>query len=320
MTPINDDLFSPKDSRLTVLSMGLGQDSTALLELYLADSAFRTKYAPNDFLVINSDTGDEFPETYEHRERLKSRCRAANVEFCVITPDLGFHSPKWKTLRDYYREHRCIGSKAFPKSCTHRLKLDPIYAFLEQWLSDRYGVQCGRKRGLREFAATYGKINMLLGIAKGEEKRVADPSKNSKKWFRESIQPIYPLIDLEMDRHACQRYIASQKQIVPPPSNCMCCPFLSLEELEFQRRFYPVQLADWVDLEAAKLDKHREKEKTMVTLPSGKTKIVNKNYGVFGTKPLTIMIQEAANKFSEWPDERIQEHRFSHGHCVATAY
>ncbi|MCG7952667.1 MAG: hypothetical protein N0E56_15825 [Candidatus Thiodiazotropha endolucinida] len=320
MAAFTADMFAPEESRLTVLSMGLGQDSTALLELYLADESFREKYAPRDFLVLNSDTGDEYPETYEHRRRLESRCNSAGVEFQVITPDMGFHSPSWKTLRHYYKEHQCIGSKAYPKTCTHRLKLDPIYSFLEHWVSQRYGVQCGRKQGLREFAATHGKINVLLGIAKGEEKRVADASKNPKRWFREAIQPVYPLIELGMDRKACQDYIGGQGQNVPPPSNCMCCPFLALEELEFQRRFYPEQLDDWMDLEAAKLEKHRDKESTVVTLPSGKTKVVNKNYGVFGTKPLPIMIEEAKERFSDWSDRRIQEYRFSHGHCVASTY
>ncbi|WP_137887671.1 hypothetical protein [Pseudomonas sp. 2FE] len=131
---------------------------------------------------------------------------------------------------------------------------------------------------------------------------------------------IYPLIDLGMDRAACQQYIASQGQIVPPPSNCRSCPWLSLEELEYLRRFDPAHLEVWVELEAAKLEKHRDKENLIVTTANGTTKIVNKNYGVWGVDPLPKKIAQAKEKFSDWTDARLREYRMSHGHCVATAY
>jgi len=193
----------------------------------------------------------------------------------------------------------------FPKTCTDRLKIQPIYKFLEFWLSERYGVQYGKKKGIREFAVTRGKINMMIGIAKGEERRVSDPEKNPKRWYRESIQPIYPLIDMGMDRHACKEYLQA-KGLYVIPSNCKACPFLSLEELEYLRRFHPSDLADWVGLEAAKLAKHSDKNSVIVTdkegTPvldkNGKPKTKNKNYGVFGVTALPIKIQEAKNKFS----------------------
>lgn len=168
---------------------------------------------------------------------------------------------------------------------------------------------------------------MMIGIAKGEEKRVSDPSKSPKRWYRESIEPIYPLIDMGMDRAACQELLHSKGMYVIP-SNCKACPFLSLPELEYLRRFYPKDLQDWVHLEAAKLEKHADKNSVIVTGKNGepkldrhgKPKVANKNYGVFGVTPLPAKIREAKEAYSSWSDERIAEYRYSHGHCVATSY
>ena len=320
-------MFEPVKSSLTVLSFGAGQDSTVLLDKYLTDTGFRAKYAPDDFLVVMSDTGDEFDATYAHVKATQERCIEAGVEFVFITYDMGFHSESWKTLRHFYRSKGTIGSKAFPKTCTDRLKLQPIYRFLEHWLSERYGVQCNNKKGIREFAARYGKIQMMIGISKGEENRVSDPANNSNRWYRDSIETIYPLIDLGMDRSACQDYLHARDMYVIP-SNCKACPFLSLQELEYLRRFENESLQDWLNLEQAKLEKHKDKNNVIVTDKAGEIvyakdgtpKTTNKNYGVFGVKPLPVKIQEAKEKFVDWSDESIAEYRYSHGHCVATAY
>lgn len=318
---------SPEENRLSVLSFGAGHDSSALLELYLDDAAFRKRYAPNDFLVIFSDTMDEYPETYRHLEDTKKKCAGAGVEFVHLKPEMGYHSQSWQGLREFYREKTAIGSVAYPKTCSIQLKQTPIYRFLERWISDRYGVRHGRKQGYREFAETHGKIQMIIGIAKGEERRVANAKKSPQRWYREAIEPIYPLIDLGMDRQACIDLLES-KSLHVIPSNCRCCPFLSLEELEYLRRFEPESLADWVSMEAAKLEKYRDRESVIVTDKDGSPKrnrdgsikTANKNYGVFGVKPLPVKIQEAAKRFSDWSDARVREYRYSHGHCVATVY
>lgn len=54
------------EQTLTLLSFGAGQDSTAILLKLIHDADFRTKYAPQDLIVVFSDTGDEHDETYAH--------------------------------------------------------------------------------------------------------------------------------------------------------------------------------------------------------------------------------------------------------------
>ncbi len=106
--------------------MGAGQDSTALLYKYINDPAFKEKYAPNDFLVVMSDTGDEFDETYAHVKYLKQKCAEHDIEFTFITRDMGYHTGDWQSLQHFYKAKSAIGSKAYPKICSQRLKIDPI--------------------------------------------------------------------------------------------------------------------------------------------------------------------------------------------------
>lgn len=207
---------------LTILSYGIGQDSTAILYKLAFDKEFRRKYAPGRLLVVTAATGDEHPHTNQYLWHVMSFCRKEKIEFVHITADLGYHSRSWQSLRAFYRLKSCVGSKAYPKTCTDRLKIKPIYSFLEDWLGREFGVMTGKKKGFRNFAARFGKIRVLVGISKNEEKRVASVSE-IQRWKRESIETSYPLIEEGMDRQDCQQYIRSVGQPVPWPSNCMLC-------------------------------------------------------------------------------------------------
>lgn len=291
---------------LTVLSYGIGQDSTALLYRYVYDRKFRERYAPGRFIVVVAETGDEHPATYDYLEKVKVFCREQQIEFYHITPDLGFHSKIWQSLNHFYNAYKAIGSKSYPKTCTDKLKLVPIYKFVEDYLGKTYGVRTGRKRGLYEFAERYGKIRVLIGIAQGEEKRCADVQADPNKWKRETVEIEYPLIDLGMDRAGCQKYIAKVGHEVPTPSNCRRCPFMSEEELVWMHRFMPDVFEDWVRQERVKLEANTHKG--------------DKNFGVWGKKTLPEVLARALEKFGDWTDEQLHDYKMSHGHCVASKY
>ena len=317
------DLFTSTHQapQLSVLSFGAGQDSTALLYKYVYDEDFRVQYAPNDFIVICADTGNEFPDTYTHIEEVKAFCLKHDIAFFHITADMGYHTGDWQSLQHFYEVKQAVGSKAYPKICSQRLKIDPIYRFLEDYLASRYGVRKGNKKGIRQFALESGKIQMMIGIAKGEEKRTTVASDRKERWYRESIEHVYPLIDLHMDRELCQRYIESCGHTVPIPSNCMMCPFLSEEE--YLRRFHPQQLEQWIYFEKRKLDKWRHLEKVEVntgTEEAPKIRIQNKNLGVWGKRYLPEMVSTVKAKFASWSDADIIEYRMSHGHCVSSSF
>lgn len=265
---------------------------------------FRAMYAPGELIVIFSDTMDEHPQTYEHIEEIKAFCAEHGIRFYHIRPEQGFHG--WEGLREFYRRTNTVGSKCFMKTCTDNLKLKPIYSFLEHHVGQEFNLPVGKKQGLVQFAKKYGKISVLVGIAKGEESRVADPSKEKNRWKRESIITRYPLIELGMDRGNCQGYIRAVGKKVPMPSNCVFCPFLSEIELIWLFRNMKPDYHIWVEIERNKLERFKEKGE--------------KNYGVFGRKTLPEVLETALAKYGHYTDEQLWEHKMSHGHCVASKY
>jgi len=299
-------------AKLTILSFGGGQDSTALLYKYIYDADFRAKYAPEDFLVIMSDTGDEHGSTYKHVHFTEQLCKEHSIRLVFITEDMGYHG-SWGNLRSFMRRTNTIFSKAFPKTCTDKLKLRPIYNYLEDHIKRTYyygpDIPSSPKMAYKEFAATHGKIDVMIGIAKGEEKRLPDPAKADKlpKWQQASINKVYPLIDLGLDRQGCQDYIRSVGHAVPSPSNCVLCPWLNETELVYLYKFHRTDYEEWVQLEQNKLDANAH--------------MGDKNLGVWGSrKTLPQKLEEALEKHGHMTDEALQEYKMSHGHCVASKY
>lgn len=295
-------------AKLTVLSFGAGQDSTTILDKCVYDPSFRKEYAPGDLIVVMADTGNEHDQTYRHVEDMRELCKKHDIPFFLITPDMGHHSKTWPSLQHQWKLNKSVGSKAFMKSCTDKLKIGPIYNFVGSYIHKTYGLdKHGRKQEFIEFARKYGKIDVLIGIAKGEEKRVAGENKSDPKWRRQSINVRYPLIDLGMDRQECQDYISSLGQLIPIPSNCKMCPWTSLQELLWLYRFDKAAYIKWTWFEAAKIN-HWE----------GRT---DKNVGVWGgTVLLPAKLKEAKKLYGHWSDKKLHAYKMSHGHCVMSKY
>lgn len=291
---------------LTVLSFGGGQDSTALLHLYLNSASFRERYAPGLFEVVQSDTGNEHNATYAHVEDVRAICAEHGIPFTLITPDMGFHSPKWRSLGHFYRTHNTIGSKAFPKTCTDRLKISVVYHFLEARLGELYGFGTGRKKAHYAYAERFGRLRVLIGIAKGEEKRVGDGHKDPV-WMQRNVEKVYPLLDLGLDRAGCQSLIRAYGFEPPYPSHCRMCPFKTDKEVLLMETDDPEGFEEWVEREAAKLAANSH-------LPP------HKNLGVFGTKLLPQVLEDAREKYAHLTVEDLREHRMNHGHCVKNAF
>lgn len=293
-------------TELTILSYGAGQDSTALLYMLAFDEAFRAEQAPGRLLVVMADTGDEHPATVKHVAHTVEFCKEHGIEFVHITPDMGFHTGDWAGgLRGFYKAGNRIGSKAYPKTCTDKLKVQPIYKFVDSWVAEQYGIPGTRKAPMKRFVEKHGKIRVLIGIAGGEEKRVAGAT-TGIVWMDQCIDRVYPLVDLAMDRKACQEYIASVGQEVPPPSNCILCPFMSEIELLWLYRSMPDSYQDWVEMEANKLKANEH--------------LGERNLGVWGRKTLPQKLEDAEAKHGHMTMDELNEYKMSHGHCVASKY
>lgn len=308
-------------NKLTVLSFGGGQDSTALLYKLIYDKSFRKQHAPNDLLVVMADTANEHVETNIHVDQVRELCRDHNISFWFITGAMGFTSPVWsKGLVDFYASGNRIGSKAFPKTCTDKLKITPIYNFLEEYVFNTYDTIdiVGRKRALKQFAEKHGKIDVIIGIAAGEETRASTNEESPSVWMRQSINKVYPLIDMKMDRQACQDYIAEVGHVVPPPSNCILCPFMSHQELLYMYRTMPFWYHKWASLELNKLQANAHEGDIKKTLNS--KGVVVDNMGIWGKGQLWEQLKIAEVKFGHMTTEELREYKMSHGHCVKSKY
>lgn len=313
-----ETVFSP----LTILSFGGGQDSTTLLFKLALDKEFREKYAPNDLLVLMADTHNEHPETYRYLEDIiVPFCKEHNIEFLKIDNTMGYHGDTWQGLVYKWENGNrpTIGSLAYPKTCTHQLKLMPQYRYVEHWLPKHYTniVNRDRKNNYVQFAKYYGKIRWLVGIAKGEEKRVADATKETALWKKQAIHIEYPLIDIGYDRQACQDYIRSIDKPIPMPSNCMYCPFACNHmEILWLERYYPDNFEEWMHLEQKKLDAWSDAERNLGV--SGRLHKSGERKGEAFT--LKDLLAEAKEKFGNVSNEELWDYKTSHGHCVASAY
>lgn len=310
------------ENNITILSFGAGQDSTAILYKLVLDKTFREQYVIGKLVVLMSDTGNEHPGTYLHVQFIRTFCKYHKIEFYLITSSLGYHPKNWDSLQHNFKTHNTVMSVAFPKTCTDNLKIKPLYNFLDHYIARHYYSynkpnRPKGKRYIKHFCKQYGKIHVLLGIAAGEESRIAKPSHEvdifgnlivtKATWMDHCLQKVYPLVDLQMDRSACQSYIRSTGLPLPPPSNCMMCPFLSKQEILWLHRNYPEVFYEWQAYEQAKLNKFSNAN-------------IKSNLGVKGSLTLSEFLDQAISEFGHMTDEQLDDYKMSHGHCVKSAY
>ncbi|HYE69216.1 MAG TPA: hypothetical protein VEA58_11435 [Anaerovoracaceae bacterium] len=287
-----------------------------------------------------ADTGDEHDRTYEHVKFVEQFCKSHSIDFYFITSDMGFHPKSWPDLISWMKRNSGIMSKVYPKTCTDNLKIKPIYNFLDAYIGqfyypeivkeefpqhwvepqDRSGslpfskynilsipARLSCKRFIKQFAKDHGRIRVIIGIAKGEETRLG--SHFPHKWMADSLERVYPLVEIGVDRQACQDSIKAFGLPLPPPSNCKRCPFMDKIELLWMYRFDRKAFDEWVIMEQRKVDKS-------ALMGVG----VDRNFGVNGKKLLPKVIEEAVALYGHMTDDELQEYKMSHGHCVKSRY
>ena len=313
------DLFDPQQTtedgrpipKVQVLSFGAGQDSTALLEMWLGEEDFRKRWPTEHMIVVFSDTGDEHVSTYQHLKRQQERLEDRDgIELAWITPDMGYHRDSWPSLTQHWERTNTIGSKKMPKSCSENLKSSVIYKWLDDRIGELFGFESGRKKALYRYRDRYGPVPVMLGIAADEEGR-AKGNDTGPKWMQRTVRRVYPLIDLGMDREDCQEKIRELGGTVPRPSLCQHCPFKRKEDLLLMEKNQPEVLKEWIRLENEKLKAWEEEcEERGI-----------ENSTVWGDgRTLPEVLEDAKEEHADTPMSEIEEKAFSEGHCVSTTY
>ena len=290
---------------LTVLSYGAGQDSTALLYLLGLDAEFRDLYAPQNLMVIFSDTGAEHRETYQETlPAAEQFCVNQGIPFYWLKPGSRFHSKAWPSLIEYYQRTQTCGSRGFPRSCSDQLKIRPLYRCLEDYLATSYELPSGRKKGFYEYARRFGKLRMLIGLSAEETGRCAERSR--PLWMRRCIEFRYPLQENKATRATAQSIIRSLGYKVPSPSSCRCCPFLTLRDLLWKYRTRPDEYAELLHFETIKRARFHH--------------LGSKNYGVFGPLTLPEALAKAELLFGHLSNQDLNSARLTEGHAVTSKY
>ena len=283
----------------------------------LEEDFFKRMYPSEKTIVVMSDTGNEHPHILEHVQFISAYCKEKGIEFYFLTPDMGFHSEAWSSLDHQYDKNQRVGSAAFPQTCTDNLKVKPIDRFIAHYIRTWYPlpIKPGSQNAsvFKAFARKYGNLNLMIGFGADEGHRVknAKDLRYDPKWKIDSINRIYPLMELRIGRIEVQNYIKSKNLNLPYPSNCMKCFYMSLQELLWLWSNFPNVFIDWERQEQNKLNNPKDAGRVAEGKPI---------YGVFGRKTLREKLNQAIAKFGQMSDVELNEYKMSHGHCVKSKY
>jgi len=218
---------------MRLLSLGAGVQSTTLALLSVEGRLPKLDGA------IFADTGWEPPSVYEHLDRLEKvladagiplhRVSAGNLRRDLLDPDARYGSIP------YYVRNPDGSEGMGRRQCTQVYKLAPINRRVRELLGaappDFRRVPKGRT------------AEQWIGFSADEWMRVNDRSPGY-------IQPTYPLIDLRMDRAACERWLTSRGWTVAK-SACIGCPYHGNRQWRDLRDNRPDEWADAVAFDAA---------------------------------------------------------------------
>ena len=186
-----------------VVSLSGGKDSTAMLLMMLE------KNMPIDYIIF-CDTGKEFPQMYEHLDKLQKR----------IGRDITFLRAE-KSFDYYFSEHvktkgKHIGEQGYGwatmriRWCTSILKQSVLNKFY---------------RSIKDDYMEY------VGIAYDEPKRIKDKNYPLYDWKITEAEALKYCYDKGFDWGGLYEHF---KRV-----SCWCCPLKSIPELRMLYRYYP---------------------------------------------------------------------------------
>jgi hypothetical protein len=200
--------------KLKILSLGAGVQSSTLL--LMACKGIIEK--PN--LAIFADTGWESIATYMHLEFLKAEGRKHGIE--VMTVNNGdvreiISDPLWKCdklfLPVFLSKDSMSINGMFRRKCTGEKKITPIRNAIRKLLG-----LVPRQRAPKDC------VEQWIGISIDEAHRTFSRQKDRITFLR------YPLIEMNMTRTDCEKWLSVNYQITVPKSSCVGCPFHNTKE------------------------------------------------------------------------------------------
>lgn len=234
---------------LRIISYGGGVQSSALVVL-----AVQGKLGHVD-AALYSNVGDdsEHPATNEYvRNVMKPWAAERGFDVLELNRTLksGETQTLWQRMMDYEGDKLrepipVFGEIGMPmsRSCTADHKI----AVVGKWLK-AHGANKDNK------------AEVMIGISTDELQRA-----NNKKAMPYEL-PIYPLLDLGLDRNRCMSVISDAGLPVPPKSSCFFCPFHRPQVWAELRRDEPELFEKAAQLEDKLIERRDNRGKTRVYL------------------------------------------------------
>lgn len=211
-----------RNDPIHILSLGAGVQSSTLA---LMAARLELPGYPRPTCAIFADTGDEPAEVYRWLDWLIGEianlpgafpvyqvCGPQSLSATALTPRVTKDGrPYYVSAIPTYSLHPdgTIG-KVRQRTCTRDFKLRPLFR-----LAKKLGKVPRKKK------STVGiYVKQWVGISRDEIVRM----KPSREWWAETC---WPLIDVNMTRNDCLRWMKEKGYPEPPRSACVFCPFHS---------------------------------------------------------------------------------------------
>lgn len=233
---------------LVAISYGGGVQSTALVVLAAAGEI-------ECDLAIFANVGDraEKPETIEYVREIQPWAGCSGVE--VVEARWVDRTGKVRDLYDDVVDPTKAdipipvwmdGGGPGRRKCTGRYKIEVV------------GRELRRRGATPENPAT-----VMVGISTDEWQRI------NRRTAQDWETPSYPLLDLGLSRHDCERIISDAGLPVPPKSACWFCPMQGPKGWAHKRRHEPDVFAAGVELENRINAKRESMGRDAVSLAAG---------------------------------------------------
>lgn len=194
-------LQGPPD--FTVLSLGAGVQSTTVLMMAVHEEL------PGLDAAIFADTGWEPDEVYRHLEWLIPQAERAGIPVHVVSSgNIRTDSMEYEVSMPLYLKTPSRNGGMLRRQCTRDYKIDPVRKKLVELID-------------RKWTSTI--VDHWFGISWDEIERMSQP-KNS--WSRHR----YPLVERQMTRGDCAKWMVDHGYPEPPRSACVCCPYRTDKE------------------------------------------------------------------------------------------
>lgn len=199
-----------KETTPVIAAYGVGTNSTALL-------VEMVRRGERIDAVLTADTEGERPWTYAYRDLFSAWLVAHGYPPVTVVKKGG---------RPESLEANCLRMAMLPslaygfKGCSHKYKIEPQNAWVNQWPPAREAWANGQK------------VVKLIGYDVDEPHRAAIPE-DDKYTYR------YPLLEWGWGREECIAAIAAANLPQPGKSSCFFCPATTKAEILELRREYP---------------------------------------------------------------------------------